>query len=310
MAQNTLKPMTHREYFYTLDEQGNLIHDGAILDDPLFVDFFFRRLRENDSGRCMDYNFYAPCGSEWNYLAAADTPIVFTRFNGSELGYAGSLTYPFRASDLRFGENGVVYHASPLGVWARLHRNVALELAKQIEPWGPWYAYTNPHTGRTDVVQPLSGDNRYEFLPPREGNACAGCGEDNPFSLRLSFLYDKEKQQTHTWLRPSVQLMGSLNIMHGGFVALLLDETMGKVLSAGGIKAPTAQLNVRYRRPVPINDVLHVSARVARVEGRKHTLHSQISLAHQDDIVLAESEALFIAIKQTMHSTDESSLGA
>ncbi len=302
--------MTHREYFYTLDTNGNLIHDGAIIDDPLFLDFFYKRLRTNDSGHHEDYRYYAPCGSEWNYVAVADTPIVFTSFDGKNLGYGGSLTIPFAAAELRFGSNGVLYHASPVGTVARLQRNVTLEMAKSVEPWGPWYAYTDPHTGRTDVIRPMEPDARFLFLPPQDGNACAGCGEDNPFGLRLSFLFDIQENSAHTWLRPSIRLMGSLNVMHGGYVALLMDETMGKVLRGCGVKAPTAQLNVRYRRPVPTDEPIHVSALLTRTEGRKHYLSAQITRVSDERTVLAESEALFLRLPATMQSPDETSLKA
>ncbi|MFM8179434.1 MAG: DUF4505 family protein [Candidatus Kapaibacterium sp.] len=300
--------MTHREYFYTLDAEGNLIHDGAILDDPMFLDLFFRRLRGNDSGRHEDYRYYAPCGPEWNYTAVADTPVVFTSFDGEHLGYAGSLRVPFSPSDLRFGDNGVLYHASPISPLGRLHRKVTLEVAKCVEPWGPWYAYTHPATGRIDVIRPVQVDPRYLLLPPRDGNACAGCGEDNPFGLRLSFLYDSQERAAHTWLRPTIRLMGSLNVMHGGYVALLLDETMGKVVRGCGVKAPTVQLNVRYRHPVPIGEAIHVRATLERVDGRKNMLRAFITRVNEESCVLAECEALFLTVPGTMQSRDESSM--
>jgi acyl-coenzyme A thioesterase PaaI-like protein len=294
--QITVNLMTHREYFYTIDTRGNLIHDGGIIDDPVFLDFFYRRLQSNNSGAHADYLYYSPCGPEWNYVAEQDTPIVFRSLNDGCLGYGGTLTVPFAASNLRFGANGVLYHTAPVGTWGRLHANVTLELSKHIEPWGPWYAYIHPDSGHYDVIPPLDGDARYRLLSPLAGNACAGCGQDNPFSLRLSFLFDTEQRSAHTWLRPSVQLMGSLNVMHGGFVALLMDETMGKVLRGCEVKAPTAQLNVRYRKPVPIGELLHVQASLVRAEGRKHFLHATVTRADNSEAILAECEALFIRI--------------
>jgi len=46
--------------------------------DVKFLDFFFSRLRPNDTGRLADrYPFVSPCGREMNYVAVEDVPVVF-----------------------------------------------------------------------------------------------------------------------------------------------------------------------------------------------------------------------------------------
>lgn len=288
----------HREYFYTLDTRGNLIHDGAILDDPHFLDFFFRRLRVNDSGSHTDYSYYAPCGSEWNYVACADTPLIFQRIEEDKLYYAPTLWVEFNPRDLRFGTNGVLYHRAPVGQWGRMLAPLAIELARSIEPWGAWFRYRKPLERYAEVIPPLQMPEAKQLLRPREENQCAGCGKANPYGLYLSFVFDSEQKIVESWLNPDIQYMGSLNTMHGGYVALLLDETMGKVLSGMQVKAPTAQLNVRYRKPVPIGKELYLRGELREVQGRKHHLHGSIRLAEQLEVILAECEALFIALKQ------------
>jgi acyl-coenzyme A thioesterase PaaI-like protein len=90
--------------------------------------------------------------------------------------------------------------------------------------------------------------------------------------------------------------MGSLNIMHGGMVSLLLDETMGKVLSGMQIKAPTAQLNVRFKSPTFIEQELHLMGRLISEQGRKLSLMADIY--DQEGNITAQAEGLFIRRKE------------
>ncbi|MFM8438638.1 MAG: PaaI family thioesterase, partial [Candidatus Kapaibacterium sp.] len=72
--------------------------------------------------------------------------------------------------------------------------------------------------------------------------------------------------------------------------------------------APTVQLNVRYRHPVPIGEAIHVRATLERVDGRKNMLRAFITRVNEESRVLAECEALFLTVPGTMQSRDESSM--
>ncbi len=94
---------------------------------------------------------------------------------------------------------------------------------------------------------------------------------------------------------------------HGGFVATLLDEVVGVLLTvntrflkeqdknpdtATGINSFTASLNVRYHKPVPTPGVVLGRAGVLRAEGRKKWLWAAVEDGRGE--VLASAEALFI----------------
>ena len=47
--------------------------------DPKFLAFFFRRIKNNSTGRYEeDFPYVSPCGPETNYIRCDDLPIVFT----------------------------------------------------------------------------------------------------------------------------------------------------------------------------------------------------------------------------------------
>lgn len=302
--QDTSKTTTDREYFFSIDLRGNLVHDGAIVEDQRFLHRFFQALRVNTSGLHPDFPFVSPCGPEWNYLRCADTPLVFQALDGNRLFYAPECSVEYNPRELRFGENGVLYHAAPVGDVGRIHQSVLSGMTATIHRWGPWFSIdcSSGEYPYHEVIEPLVTPPHLRVLRPRDGNQCVGCGRDSATGLKLSFLFDSSLNEVRCWFTPDHRLMGSLNIMHGGFVALLLDETMGKILGANMIKAPTAQLDVRYRRPVPIGEELELWAKLDSVDGRKHRLQGSVRRAAEPDVVLAEAQALFIRLPQ--HNAD------
>lgn len=81
--------------------------------------------------------------------------------------------------------------------------------------------------------------------------------------------------------------------VHGGWLALALDEALGTANVSGGAPALTGRLTVRYRRPTPLAAEVHVDARTTRVDGRRITTRGSMTV---DGNVTAEAEGLFVAI--------------
>ena len=82
--------------------------------------------------------------------------------------------------------------------------------------------------------------------------------------------------------------------LHGGIIATVLDEAMGKVNRQKGIVALTRRMSVDYLQPVPLGVKLRAVGWPVKVEGRKHFHAGEIRTL--DGVVLARSEGLFIAI--------------
>lgn len=283
-----------RDFYYELSDRGVLTLDGAVHDDPWFCDFMFRRLAPTANPEYPEYPYVCRCGDEMNYLRPADTPIVFTGFDGSRLLYGASLSVPFVPDRLSYSADGVLYHWAPIGEAGRLVPHVATEIAKHIEPWGPYYAYLGDDGREMVPIVPRSTESPIIVLRPRKDNACVGCGQANPFSLRLSFVVDHKDQSVSTWLRPDLRFQGAVETTHGGMISLLLDETMGKALSAQGIKAPTASLRVQFRQPMVLGEEYHLRAWISEQQGRKKFVNAQVRAWNNPGVLIAEADALFI----------------
>jgi uncharacterized protein (TIGR00369 family) len=125
-------------------------------------------------------------------------------------------------------------------------------------------------------------------------NLCFGCGSSNPQGMRLKFTYDEACNGFVCRFRLGKRYTGPPGHAHGGIIATILDEAMGKVNKLRNVVALTSQITVNYLKPVPLNQPLRVESREVSVRGRKHINMAKILNAQGE--VLAHSRGLFVAI--------------
>jgi len=80
---------------------------------------------------------------------------------------------------------------------------------------------------------------------------------------------------------------------HGGVVAALVDETMGFVSAIHGTIAFTAQLNITFLSPAPINAPVVARAWRTGHEGRKQYVRAEV---RSGELLIATADAVFITI--------------
>ena len=91
-------------------------------------------------------------------------------------------------------------------------------------------------------------------LEPGPANACFGCGGANPRGMKLTFEQDDAARRIRGAFRVGAEYQGGPGFVHGGIIATLLDEVMGKVNRFRNVRAVTAELQVEYLRPVPVDE--------------------------------------------------------
>lgn len=102
---------------------------------------------------------------------------------------------------------------------------------------------------------------------------------------------------------------GYPGVVHGGIIAAILDECGGRAhMSDPRIFMVTAQLNVRYRKPVPIETPLTVIGKAGKRRGRVAEAHSEI--LNMNGEVLAEAEVILVDIPESrLAEIDQDALG-
>lgn len=81
---------------------------------------------------------------------------------------------------------------------------------------------------------------------------------------------------------------------HGGASAALLDDAMGSAAWFAGHEVMTAKMSVNYRRPIPLNTPVIITATVTETKGRKVFVYGKICAA--DGTCLVDSDGLFLRI--------------
>jgi uncharacterized protein (TIGR00369 family) len=128
-------------------------------------------------------------------------------------------------------------------------------------------------------------------------NHCFACGKDNPQGMKLKFYLDEEARRAVCEFKLSRRYTGPPGHAHGGIIATILDEAMGKVNKLHKVLALTKNMEIEYLRPVPLGQKLTVIGREQQNTGRQYTNVAEIS--NEKGEVLARSTGTFIAVDVT-----------
>ncbi|MFY9718991.1 MAG: PaaI family thioesterase [Candidatus Cybelea sp.] len=129
-------------------------------------------------------------------------------------------------------------------------------------------------------------------VPFDDGN-CFACGPENPIGLHLRFdrAADSDGVVARSTLAPQYQ--GWRGIAHGGIVMALLDEAMAHAAGYAGHRGVTAAVNVRFRRPVPLEAPIEVRGRVTWQ--RRGVLGVEAAIYDAAGGLLAQAEGSFVS---------------
>ena len=133
-------------------------------------------------------------------------------------------------------------------------------------------------------------------LEPNPSNKCFGCGGDNAGGMKLTFEQDNVKRRIVGRFVLGERYQGGGGFAHGGIIALLLDEAMGKVCRFREVRAVTAELSVEYLKPVSVDKEIIVEGHEARQEGRNLFLVGEIR--NEAGEVLARGQGRFVVISR------------
>jgi len=125
---------------------------------------------------------------------------------------------------------------------------------------------------------------------------CFVCGQRNPFGLHLVFRLDNNTIVAE--FQPREEHQGFPGIIHGGIVAAVLDEALGRtsVLAENPEWTMTGRLEVRYRRNVPYGPLLRVRAALGTQRRRMLQASGVVTLAEDESVILAEAQGTFLSL--------------
>lgn len=134
------------------------------------------------------------------------------------------------------------------------------------------------------------------LLAPNPANYCFGCGGANPRGMQLAFEQDDDAQRIRGKFRLGAEYQGGTGFVHGGIIAMLLDEVMAKVSRFAKDHAVTAEMTVEYRKPVPVDEEIVVEGWEVERDARVRNREGEIRNA--SGTVLARGRAKFVEISR------------
>ena len=132
------------------------------------------------------------------------------------------------------------------------------------------------------------------LLEPKPDNPCFGCGGANTRGMKLTFEQDDAGQRIHGRFRLGAEYCGGPGFIHGGIIAVLLDEAMGKVSRFRQVRAVTAELVIEYLKFVGVDEDLIVEAREVERNGR--VLQRTGEIRNTSGELLARGRGRFVEI--------------
>ncbi len=129
---------------------------------------------------------------------------------------------------------------------------------------------------------------------PNPANPCFGCGGANPRGMRLEFERDAERRRITGRFRLGAEYQGGAGFIHGGIIAVVLDEAMSKVSRFSDVRAVTAELSIEYLKPIRVDEEIVVEGFETSRNGRQ--LYHQGEIRNAAGELLARGKGRFVVI--------------
>jgi len=134
------------------------------------------------------------------------------------------------------------------------------------------------------VALPLNDETDYGL--------CFACGPRHLSGMRLRF--ERVGDTVTTTLTARAEHQGFPGYLHGGVISALLDEAMSRVSLLEGRWTLTARMDVRFRRPVLIGQLVTAVAELSRGHARSIETRGRVELP--DGVVAAEATGTYVYV--------------
>lgn len=139
---------------------------------------------------------------------------------------------------------------------------------------------------------------------------CFVCGLKNVAGLKASF-YETDDGVLVATFTPGAVHQSYPGRLHGGIAATILDETIGRAIMIGSeaeVWGVTLELNVEYKKPIPLGAQLRVTGRIMEQNSRFFSGSGEILLPDGTVAVLARGRYMKVPLEK-IAELDEAEFG-
>ena len=120
-----------------------------------------------------------------------------------------------------------------------------------------------------------------------DNNRCFACGTENDAGLKLQFSYSEDGRTAETRFVPDMCYQGWKDLVHGGILMTLMDETMAKAAVRSGVNIVTAEMTTKFKNPARVGTTLVCTAQVEEV--RKRLVYARAGIRDEHGSLIAEA---------------------
>lgn len=135
-------------------------------------------------------------------------------------------------------------------------------------------------------------DDLVDAIRRHYDDGCFACGRDNPIGLHLDD-FRLDDGRVSAVFKPRGDYRGAGTTLHGGVAATALDEILVWAgLLVERVLSVTGTLELRYVRPVDVDESITVAAWVGERRGRRLRLAGELAV---DDVLRVSASGLYLA---------------
>ena len=120
-----------------------------------------------------------------------------------------------------------------------------------------------------------------------DDSMCFVCGQNNPIGLKTRFHIENDTLYMIFNLNKNYQGWG--DVLHGGFQSMLLDEVQVQIAGYKGFKTVTADMNVRFKKPVMTGETYKAVAKIENINSR--IIETSAYITDETGVIYATSTA-------------------
>ncbi len=156
---------------------------------------------------------------------------------------------------------------------------------------------------KAPMPTPYDHINQHNAQKQYNSRMCFVCGVENPAGLHAHFYQIDETTCVARFL-PADHHQGYPGRVHGGVIASIMDETMGRAVW-GDAKTwgVTAELTLKYKLPVPMGEMLTAVGRLTRDTRRIFEAEGELLTADGRVAVIAHGKYLKIPLERILEET-------
>ena len=125
-----------------------------------------------------------------------------------------------------------------------------------------------------------------------EHGSCFVCGTANPCAIGLTW-YIEGNGDIFAEFSFNSSHQGPPGHVHGGASAAVLDEAMGAAVWIAGLPVVAARLEVDYKHPLPLEQLVSIRARISEKQTRKVFANAEIYLTNGE--IAVSGRGIFVA---------------